>query len=140
MRALLAMATGFVFLVAAGAQDNDAAVKKDKGLLKGTWKFVSFETAEGKQDDFESATLAFDGDKIEFKKGDETKKHTYTINPLGKPKEIDLKVDDKEMQGIYKVDKENLTICICPDGNQARPNEFAAKNQYVLAKLKRAKE
>jgi uncharacterized protein (TIGR03067 family) len=140
MKALLAVTAGFMFLVAASAQDNDAAVKKDKGLLKGLWKFVSFETEEGKKDDFESATLSFDADKIEFKKGDESKTATYTINPAGKPKEIDLKENDKEMQGIYKIDKETLTICICPGPNQTRPNEFAAKNPYVLAKLKRVKE
>jgi uncharacterized protein (TIGR03067 family) len=140
MKALLTVATGLAFLVTAAAQDNDAAVKKEKARLKGTWKFLSLETEDGKKDDFESATLTFDGDKMEFKKGDETKTGTYSINPAGKPKEIDLKADDKEMQGIYKFDKENLLICICPGPDQARPNEFAAKNPYVLATLKRLKE
>jgi uncharacterized protein (TIGR03067 family) len=139
MKSLLTLAAGLVFLVAAGAQDNDAAIKKDKGLLKGMWKFVSFETGEGKQDDFE-ATLFFDGDKIEFKKGDETKKATYTVNPAGKPKEIDLKAEDKEMPGIYRIEKDTLTMCICMEPNQARPSEFAAKNACVLATLKRVKE
>jgi uncharacterized protein (TIGR03067 family) len=138
MKALMAVFAGLALLVSARAQD-EAAVKKDKALFKGTWKFESFETPEGKQEDFD-ATLSFDGNKIEFKKGDESKKGTFTLNPAGKPKEIDLKADDKEMPGIYKVDKETLTLCICVEAGQARPSEFAAKNGCVLARLKRLKD
>ena len=138
MKGLLSVAAGLVFLVAVGAQDNEA-IKKDKGLFKGTWKFESLETAEAKKDDLDGATLAFDGDKIEFKKGDETKKATFTINPAGTPKEIDLKTEEKEMHGIYKIEKNILTMCIC-DGNEARPNEFAAKNAHALMILKRVKK
>lgn len=137
MKALLATAAGLVFLVAATAQDNDAAIKKDLKQFKGTWQFESLETADGKQDDFEGATLMFDGAKIEFKKGDETKKATFTINPAGKPKEIDIKADDKEMHGIYKFEKSKLTMCIC-EATDARPSEFAAKDTHALITLKRA--
>jgi uncharacterized protein (TIGR03067 family) len=141
MKALLAVAASLVFLVGVGAQDNDTAVKKDKERFKGTWKFESIENAEGKLDDFDSATLSFDGDKLEFKKGDEVKKATFTLNPAGKPKEIDFKSDDnKEMAGIYKFGKDTLTMCICLEPNQARPTEFAAKNASVLAVLKRVKQ
>ena len=138
MRILLTVAV--VFLVAAGAQDNDAAIKKDKGLLKGTWKFLSFETAEGKVDDVDTATLVFESDKFEFKKGEDIKKGTYSLNPGGKPREVDFKADDKEMPGIYKFEQETLILCVCMDPGQARPNEFAAKNACVLLTLKRAKD
>jgi uncharacterized protein (TIGR03067 family) len=140
MKVLLTVAAGLVFLATAGAQDNDPAIKKDKGILKGTWKFESFETAEGKKDDIDGATLSFDADKIEFKKGDEIRKGTFTINPAGKPKEIDFKADDKDMVGIYKIEKETLTMCVCLEPNQARPGAFAAKEACVLVTLKRLKE
>src|SRR5438309_423197 len=123
MKALLAGAISLVFLMVAGAQE-DAAVKKDKAQLKGLWKFESFETADGKSDAFDGALLVFESEHMEMKKNEDSKKAKYTINPLGQPKEIDVKIDDKDMQGIYKIEKETLTICICPESNQARPNEF----------------
>jgi uncharacterized protein (TIGR03067 family) len=142
MKALLAVAVGFMFLVGASvgvsAQD-DAVVKKDKELLKGTWKIESLETPQGKQDDIAGATMTFDDDKVEFKKGDETKKATITLNPAGKPKEITFKTDDKTMEGIYRVEKETLSICLAVQPGAARPNEFAAKDQYVLVTLKKEK-
>ena len=137
MKALLATAAGLVFLVAATAQDNDAAIKKDLKQFKGAWQFESLETADGKKDDFDDATITFDGGKIEFKKGDETKKATFTINPAGNPKEIDIKTDDKEMHGIYKFEKSKLMMCVCDTGD-ARPSEFAAKDTHTLVTLKRA--
>jgi uncharacterized protein (TIGR03067 family) len=137
MKALFAITASLTFLVAASAQDNDAAVKKDVKLFTGTWQFESLETPDGKSGDLDGATLKFDGNKIEFKKGDETKKATYTINPAGNPKEIDLKADDKDMHGIYKFEKNILTMCIC-EATEARPNEFAAKNSHALITLKRA--
>jgi uncharacterized protein (TIGR03067 family) len=140
MKMLLSGTVGLVFLAAAGVQDTDLAIKKDKASLKGAWKFESFETAEGKKDDIDGATLSFDADKIEYKKGDEIRKGTFTINPAGKPKEIDLKADDKEMLGIYKIVQETLTMCICMEPGQARPAKFAAKDTCVLVTLKRLKE
>jgi uncharacterized protein (TIGR03067 family) len=141
MRGLLTLAASFLSMMAAGAQDNDAAVAKDMGLFKGTWNFESFETDQGKQDNMGSATLSFDGGNVEFKKGDETKKGTYTINPAGKPKEIDLKTDTNEhFQGIYKFKQDTLTMCLTKGPDQARPTEFTAGDGRVLMTLKRAKE
>ncbi|MCI0683626.1 MAG: TIGR03067 domain-containing protein [Gemmataceae bacterium] len=145
MKKLLAVTVGMLLLNGALAvgQDEDAAVKKDKELLKGLWKFESFETQQGKKDDFADATLKFSTDgKIEFSKGGEQKKATYKINPAGKPKEIDLKPEDKDhaMQGIYRIEKDTLTICVCEGQNVARPTEFEAKDKNVLVILKRVKD
>ena len=139
MKALAAIAAGLVFLV--GAQD-EAAIKKDKELLKGLWKFESLETEQGKKDDFGDATLKFDGDHLHFTKGDERKKAEYTINPAGKPKEIDIKPEDKDqpMPGVYRIEKDTLTICIAFAPGAARPNEFAAKETNVVITLKKVKE
>jgi len=138
MKMLLTTLASFAFLAIAGAQD-DAETKKDKAILAGMWKMEVFETADGKVDNLVGAMLTFEGDKLEFKH-DDTKKSSYTINPAGKPKEITIKNENGEMNGIYKIEKETLTICICLEPNQARPNEFAAKNPYVLATLKRSKD
>lgn len=141
MKALLAATVGLVFLT--GAQDDDAAVKKEKELLKGTWKITTFETQQGKKDDFEGATMEFKADgNAEFTKGGETKQATYKINPAGKPKEIDIKPEGKDeaMLGIYRLEKDTLTICIVENPNTGRPNEFAAKDAYVVVTLKREKK
>lgn len=145
MKKLLAVTVGFLLLNGAMAvgQDDEAAVKKEKELLKGSWKFESVETQEGKKDDFADAKLEFFTDgKVHFTKGGKQKKATYKINPAGKPKEIDLKPEEKDdaMQGIYRIDKDTLTICICEGQNVARPTAFEAKDKNVLVTLKRVKE
>ena len=141
MKALLAATVGLVFL--AGGQNDDAAVKKEKELLAGVWKITSFESQQGKKEDFEGATLELKTDgKAEFTKGGEAKPATYTINPAAKPKEIDLKPEGKDeaMRGIYRLEKDTLTICIVENPNVGRPNEFAAKDAYVVVMLKREKK
>ena len=145
MKNLLAVTVGFVLLTGAVAvgQDDDAAVKKDKELLKGSWKFESVKSAQGEKEDFADAKLEFFTDgKVQFTKGTQQKKATYKINPAGKPKEIDLKPEEKDeaMQGIYRIEKDTLTICICEGQNVARPTEFEAKDKNVLVTLKRVKE
>ncbi len=145
MKKLLAFTVAFLLLNGALAvgQDDDAAVKKEKELLKGSWKFESVKSQQGEKEDFADAKLEFFTDgKIQFTKGTEQKKATYKINPAGKPKEIDLKPEGKDdaMQGIYRIEKDTLTICICEGQNVARPAEFEAKDKNVLVTLKRVKE
>ncbi len=143
MKTLLALSS-LVFLTVGLAigQDDNAAVKKDKELLKGVWKIESFESAQGNKEDFVGATLEFKADgNAEFTKDGDNKKATYTINPAAKPKELDLKPEGKDeaMLGIYRVEKEMLTICIVEGQGNARPTEFAAKERNSLVKLKKVK-
>jgi uncharacterized protein (TIGR03067 family) len=140
MKAFLTAAVGLMFLATIFAQESDDAVKKEEGLFKGTWKMESFETEQGKNDDLIGATLKFDAKNLEFIHRDETKKFTITVNPLGKPKEITFKADDKELPGIYKLEKDDMTICVNIEPNQPRPTEFATKNACWLITLKRAKD
>ena len=143
MKKLMALSSLVFLTVSVAVAQDDAAVKKDKELLKGIWKIESMEGAQGKKDDFEGATLEFKTDgNLEFTKGGETKKATYSINPAGKPKELDLKPEDKDeaILGIYRIEKEVLTICIVEGQGNARPTEFAAKDRNVVVKLKRVKK
>ena len=144
MKRLLAAATLIVITGSlALAQNDDAAVKKDKELLKGVWKLESFETQQGKKDEFEGATLEFKLDgNAEFTKNGDTKRATYSINPAGKPKELDLKPEGKDdaMLAIYRIEKDVLTICIVEGAGNARPNEFAAKDRNIVVTLKREKK
>jgi uncharacterized protein (TIGR03067 family) len=140
MKTLLASASLVFLTMGLAVGQDDEAVKKDKELLKGIWKIESFESSQGNKDDFVGATIEFKADgSAEFTKDNDTKKATFTINPAGKPKEIDLKPEgkDESMLGIYRVEKEMLTICIVEGQGNARPNEFAAKDRNVLVKFKK---
>lgn len=144
MKMLLA-AAGLVMLTGglAVGQNDEAALKKEKELLKGLWKIESFESQQGNKDDFVGATLDFKSDgNIEFTKDGDTKKATYTLNPAGKPKELDLKPEgkDESMLAIYRLEKDMLTICIVEGPGAARPNAFEAKDRNVVVKLKRVKQ
>src|SRR5262245_37872607 len=89
-------------LLLAGGEE---ALKKEQARIVGTWKITKLTTPKGSDDGAVGATLTFSKEgTLEFKKGDETKKATYKLNPAGKPKEIDLTPDDdanKTWHGIY---------------------------------------
>jgi uncharacterized protein (TIGR03067 family) len=129
-------------LVALTANAGDDALKKEKAAFQGVWKIVSFETDQGKKDDLNDATLEFDkdGKNITFTKGGDTKKGTFTLNPAGKPKEIDIITDDnKTIEGVYSLDKDKLKLCLNP-GNDGRPTEVALKDgkKYILLTLEKS--
>ena len=140
MKKLFASASLVFLAIGLAIGQDDAAVKKDKELLKGVWKIESFEKQDGKDENFTGATIEFKTDgNAEFTKDNDAKKATYSINPAGKPKELDLKPEGKDeaMLGIYRVEKDMLTICIVEGQGNARPTEFAAKDRNVLVKLKK---
>lgn len=127
------------------AQAGDDAQKKEKAALQGTWKILSFENNQGKDTNFEGATIEFDkdGKNLTFSKDGQAKKGTFTLNPTGKPKEIDIKPGDenKTFEGIYRIEKDKLTLCLAPESGDGRPSEFALKDgkNYVLVTLEKAK-
>jgi uncharacterized protein (TIGR03067 family) len=133
---------GMLVLTGGGVQGGDDAIKKDLKALEGKWKVESFEDGQGKKQEFEGATLAFKDDNLEFTKDNETKKGKIKVNPAGKPKEIDVMPEGKDdaMLGVYQIDGETLKICITDEPGGARPNEFTAKERWVLVVLKRVEE
>lgn len=141
----LASFAASLFVVLTVQAGDDAAQKKEKAALEGVWKIVSLETNKGKDAGAEGATLEFDkeGKNITFTKDGQAKKGTFTLNPVGKPKEIDIKPSDenKTFEGIYQLEKDKLKICMAPDSGDGRPGEFALKDgkNYVLITLERAK-
>lgn len=141
---LASFAAGLFIVVAAQAGDDEAQ-KKEKKAFEGTWKILSVETNQGKDGNIEGATLEFDkeGKNLTFTKDGQTKKGTFTLNPAGKPKEIDIKPGDenKTFEGIYKIENEKMTICLAPDSGDGRPSEFALKEgkNYLLISLEKAK-
>jgi uncharacterized protein (TIGR03067 family) len=136
--------------LAAAAAADDAADKKDKEKLQGTWTAVSGEK-EGKEDpEAKEHTLVFEGDKFSVKKGDQVVvRGTFKIDASKSPKTMDIeisegpeKVKGKTAQAIYALDGDELTWCVAEPGSGERPQKLATQEgvKHMLVKLKREKK
>jgi uncharacterized protein (TIGR03067 family) len=146
MKALGLTSFAFTVMVAASAYAGDeTAEKKDKAALQGMWKIVSIEFSQGKDENAVGIIFDFDkdGKNLIIDPNGKTKKATFTLNPAGKPKEIELKTtdDDRTYEGIYEIGKDSLKLCFALNGGDGRPTEFAPKEgkSYILAVLERSK-
>lgn len=130
------MRTAYLLLLGLGmlqttAATKDAAIKKDKDGMQGTWSVVSV-TSDGKDADVTkllNAKVIFQGDKVTGKvirlgKDNET---AFKIDPTTKVKSIDfLHADGAATPGIYDLNENKLKIC----SNQPkapRPTTFESK-------------
>jgi uncharacterized protein (TIGR03067 family) len=121
-----------VFAVAplAHAEPDGAKVKKEVAELQGVWRLTGFEV-DGKEaflQEHKQIRWAIKGDKV-FYAGDELAK--LTLDPAATPKCLDLGlVKSKRVhEGIYKLEKDRLTICIAlmTEGVKERPSGFDNK-------------
>jgi uncharacterized protein (TIGR03067 family) len=93
-------------------------------------------------------TFEFKGDKATSRKsqGSAGRPMAYTLDPSKTPKAIDLNDDGLVIEGIYKMDGDDLTLCLVTgsrNGKTApRPPEFKADNEkkYSVFVLKRVKK
>jgi uncharacterized protein (TIGR03067 family) len=112
------------------------APKKDKEGLQGTWKVVSVEKGGKDQEVGKGFVMVFDKDTFAVKRGDDViVKGTFKVDPAKKPKAIDMTITeakkeeykDKEVHGIYELEKDSLKWCMAEPGENDRPTEFATK-------------
>ena len=129
---------------------DEAADKKDKEALQGTWTAVSGEK-EGKEDaEAKDHGLVFEGDKFSVKKGDEViVRGAFKIDGSKSPKTMDMDISEgpedvkgKTAQAIYLLKGDELTWCVSHPGSGDRPEKFATKEgvKQMLVKFKRAKQ
>jgi len=121
------------------AQDEPEPPAKGKGL-RGDWVFAR---AIGKQPGGPPGDLSvtFEKDKMVIKMGPQEKMaHDYKIDPKKKPPHIDLtdNVNKRSVQGIYKIEKGELFICI-GEGKGGRPTNFDGSDEPVIV-FKRPKK
>lgn len=121
-------------------------VKGDQEVLQGEWKVVEyFKAGINRSEEQTEAKLIFKGDALTIheQNGNELLS-TFTLDPKASPKTIDIKVaGQKEMvvKGIYKIEKEKVTICF-GFGGKDRPKEFKPDGnsdigQFTLERVKK---
>jgi RNA polymerase sigma factor (sigma-70 family) len=115
---------------ALAAADDDAKVKAELKKFKGTWVDIYAEKAGKKQEQVGDHELKFDGETFSVADhGQVHEKGTIKLDPSKDPKEIDLRIRDKNNEektvlGIYTWDGENLKFCWGEPGGEKRPTDF----------------
>ena len=142
--ALLVLGAG---VLAAGG--NDEAIQKDRKLMAGTWRVISYEK-DGKKTPAEQlektrSIFSADGKAMVQREGKTIAQGSIKIDPAKKPKQSEAAYTEGELKGktvlgIYEVDGDNMKICFSlPDKD--RPTEFSSKegSGHVLIVYKRDK-
>ena len=146
------IAISFTAAVAADApkQGDD---KEDVKKLQGTWQVIKFIGSNEEAAPAEvnaHLTLEFKGDHLILRnnKEDGGKEMKYKVDVAKKPKAIDMMDMDGPVvsEGIYKLDRAELTICATDSRRDAkraaRPSEFKAskRDKYSLFVLKKVEK
>ena len=125
--------------------EKGKAIEEELKRFKATWRFVDIE-AEGQkvpEKAFKRDTLVLKGNQFTSYVAGRVVHGLFKINPLAKPKTIDIIFTEgpgkgHSQKGIYELDGDTQKICIAmPD--QPRPTEFASKpaSGHILEILKR---
>jgi uncharacterized protein (TIGR03067 family) len=131
---------------ALAAQPQDEAVGQvaeaaDPAIL-GIWKAVRGTSGDLAMDDFDLEPLVFTFGKgeavIEGNFGYGSRSICkYTVDPKAEPMTIDIMPDRQDapaVKGIYKLEDEQLVVCLAKSGKASRPEAFEAnkENGFVL--------
>lgn len=124
---------GLVALVGGAVSGQDTGAESDRQRLQGVWKPVSVTmggtdvTAGLAQVTDGSDLITFDGDRMVSRQGGEKKSLPFQVNPAGSPRELDVDTGDGKavIRAIYRLDRDDLTICFSLSETQERPTDFA---------------
>jgi uncharacterized protein (TIGR03067 family) len=132
MRRFAFAAALFAVACTAAAQQPAAKKKTDLELIQGTWWIVGLESAGKKQSEkgIGGNTITFakvrSADTATLQEGPYPKvEFTYSLDETSSPKAIELSAKGTRALGIYKLEGDDLTICVSLGG--PRPTEFATK-------------
>jgi len=128
------------FAVVGVAVGGDA--KADLKKFAGTWAVEK--ALKGGQpppgDEATNMRFSFAGDKMTLKQGDKNIEGTFKIDAGKKPRHIEVMIEGKTFEGIYKFEKGRLTMCVT-EQREARPTKFESPegSKIILVVLKREK-
>jgi uncharacterized protein (TIGR03067 family) len=109
--------------------------------LRGSWTWESLDTGAGiiDMDTFARCQIiSFMGDKLVFQTSTRRIELALKrIDPKKTPKEVDFKTKKGVDRGIYKVDRDVLTICC---GGKDRPKDFKRQRGRLIYVFKRKKD
>ena len=137
-------------LATARADDaKDAAIKKDRQFIAGTWRVVALEIDGNKSADEDARKFTVvngdDGAWSLRSNDQEMVNGTTTIDPTQKPKTIDITLTSGESKGdkflaIYELGETTRKLCIAPEGKE-RPKEFTSPSgsEQILINFERVK-
>jgi uncharacterized protein (TIGR03067 family) len=132
-----------LILLAAPIQADDPP-KKPEEILRGEWKFLSFTKLNRENPKLveKGKVVVADGKfTIRFEDQDDTL--DFWLDPKADPPAIDFKSpkggDKFTIRGIYKLEKDKLTICFGIE-NSARPTEFKPGKDNSVMVLERVKK
>jgi uncharacterized protein (TIGR03067 family) len=114
----------------AHAQPDAAKPRKELGELQGVWRLIGFQVdgEEAFLQEHKQIRWAVKGDKVYYG-GEELAR--LKLDPTTNPRCLDLRLvkSRRVHEGIYKLDKERLTICVAvmTDGVRERPVKFDNK-------------
>lgn len=139
----------FLALTFVPAGDITEMIRKDKTALQGVWKVTASEQNGEKvaAEDIKDLFLIFKQDSILIREGGKTEeKFTFLLDPVKKPKEIDLTIrfgpnEGKVDRAIYQIEGDTLRICIQSNRDSPRPREFSTRGngKMWLVVLQRSK-
>jgi uncharacterized protein (TIGR03067 family) len=134
---------------ARGGDDRGDAVKKELEKFAGTWQGISAEEdgVIAPEDRVKGHTFVFAGDRYTARMSGKTiEEGTFRINPLAKPKAIDVhptRPEAKVMLGIYEIGEDGTIRArfTLPGSAATRPTEFSTTKGtgHTLQVIKRAK-
>jgi uncharacterized protein (TIGR03067 family) len=143
--ATLAVMTFGVFFAAEQARATDAE------QLTGSWE-LTIVNLSGQEISIEAlrmtgirdAQIQIENGNLKFELLDSSQamELPFTLDGMSEPKQIDLRsADNKVRKGIYKLNGDELELCVGPDDGSKRPKDFVdiAGEPYVYAKLQRIK-
>jgi uncharacterized protein (TIGR03067 family) len=133
-------ALALVSFVAARVPPADPEKVAQEAALQGEWKLVAYSGGGKEAPEKEIATgkLVVTGDKMTFTFLDFETPATFTLYPGAIPPAINLKTEAGRTKGIYKLEKDRLTISV--GVSVERPEDFTAAegiNVMVLEKVKK---
>jgi uncharacterized protein (TIGR03067 family) len=132
-----------------GLLGREAKEPSDKEKLQGRWMLVHAEASgkdvDTKENPVKDGWFEFDGNKMVASDKKGFYDGEFDLDATTSPKSIDFKKaydsETKVWKGIYKIDGDELTICLSKADDKERPSSFETKegDTKVLVKLRKKK-
>jgi uncharacterized protein (TIGR03067 family) len=126
-------------ILLAGKLATVHAEEGDHDKVQGAWIVAAGEKAGRKAPEagLKDVMMTFTGSTFTWKTGDKETRGTFSLDPAKSPREISMNAGGEKLAGIYRLEGDELRICVGAGGD--RPADFATKDgaKAVLLILKR---